>query len=56
MSYLIDGARNETGDVLLALEDEGEGGGEGGNGLDGGKHDFPDVGAVVEPEDAADLK
>ena len=53
--HLIDGARNETSDVLLALEDEGEGGGEGRDGLDGGKHDLPDVCAVVEAEDAANL-
>jgi hypothetical protein len=53
---LINGARNEAGDILLVAEDEGEGGREGGHGLDGGKHDLPDVGAQVEPENAANLE
>ena len=53
---LINCAWNEAGDVFLVAEDEREGGGEGGNGLDGGEHDLPDVCALAETEDAANLK
>ena len=53
--YLVDGARDETSDVLLLPEDEWERGGEGGRGLDRGEHDLADIGAVVEAEDALHL-
>ena len=53
--YLINGARNETGHVLAALEDLRERLTEGGRRLYGGERDLADTRAVVEAEDAASL-
>ena len=52
---MIYGARNKTSNVLPVPEDEREGAGEGGCGLNCREHNLADVGAVVEPENPLHL-